>query len=192
MKKILLIVLLCFTRSAMADNVSAQASSVSQGSASSSISHGGIGYGGSASSVSNGGSGYGGEGGEGGIGYGGMGGTGGLGMGGNGGNGTGGAANNAGNSQSFSIDTPRQSPAVFMAAPPPTAVCQASLGGFLSFIGGIGLAGSRTLEECEMRESARLAHSIGQNQIALEIMCMTKYGSRTSVCRNDEDGWMTE
>lgn len=184
MRKLLLITLLCFAKQAPADNASAQASSVSQGSTSSSISNGGVGYGGNSSGI-----GYGGAGGDGGIGNGGMGGMGGLGVGGSGGNGTGGAANNAGNHQSFSIDTPRQSPAVFMAAPPPTAVCQASMGGFLSFIGGIGLAGSRTLEECEMRESARLAHSIGQNQIALEIMCMTKYGSRTSVCRRDEYEW---
>lgn len=178
MKKLLLITLLCLAKQASADNVSAQSSSVSQGSTSSSISNGGIGYGGNSSGI-----GYGGAGGDGGIGNGGMGGMGGLGVGGSGGNGTGGAANNAGNHQSFSIDTPRQSPAVFMAAPPPTAVCQASLGGFLSFIGGIGLAGSRTLEECEIRELARVSYSIGQPAMALHVLCKAKYAQDFEGCK---------
>ncbi len=117
----------------------------------------------------------------GGVGQGGLGGEGGVGL------GTGGTAMNTGNEQSLHIDTPRQSPAVFMNVPAPTAVCQATLGGFLSFIGGIGLAGSRTLEECEMRESSRLAYSIGQGVIALEILCMTKYGSQTSVCKKKKE-----
>lgn len=113
-----------------------------------------------------------------GNGFGGMGGTsygaGGVGT------GTGGSSIN---SQSLHLDQVRQSPAVFMGAPMPTAPCQASIGGFLSFIGGIGLAGSRTLEECEKRESSRIAHSIGETRMAFEIMCMTEYGSKTSSCK---------
>ena len=123
--------------------------------------------------------GAGGAGGIGGTAYGGIGGSGGIGT------GTGGAANNAGNSQSLHFDQVRQSPAVFMGSPAPTAPCQASMGGFLSFIGGIGLAGSRTLEECEIRESARIAHAVGQPHMAREILCMGKYASLTRSC--DED-----
>jgi hypothetical protein len=139
---------------------------------------GGNGYGGDSSSIS-----HGGAGGLGGNGYGGLGGMGGAGGIGQGGNGTGGNASNTGNSQSFHYDQVRQSPSVFMGAPMPTGPCQASLGGFLSFIGGVGLAGSRTLEECEKREASRIAYSIGQQQMALEIMCMTEYGAKTSVCK---------
>jgi hypothetical protein len=143
--------------------------------------------GGDATGIGNGGAG--GAGGTG-IGNGGMGGSGfggeahgGVGQ---GGSGTGGAATNAGNNQSASMhfDQVRQSPAVFMGAPMPTAPCQASMGGFLSFIGGIGLAGSRTLEECEIRESARISHAIGAQKMAMEILCMGKYASRTAECKD--------
>lgn len=162
---------------------------------SSSVSQGGNGFGGSgyggaggdSSSVSHGGIGMGGAGGLGGSGGLGMGGAGGIG--GQGGDGTGGAANNIGNAQSIHFDQVRQSPSVFMGAPMPTSPCQASMGGFLSFIGGVGLAGSRTLEECEKREASRAAFGIGQAQMALEIMCMTEYGSKTSVCRTKNDTW---
>lgn len=149
----------------------------------------GVGYGGS------GGVGFGGDGGyatstggaggnsssigQGGNGFGGMGGAGGIGT------GTGGNASNAGNAQSLHIDQVRQSPSVFMGSPAPTAPCQASVGGFLSFIGGIGLAGSRTLEECEIRESARISHAIGQPKMAKQILCMGKYASLTSECDDD-------
>lgn len=153
------------------------------------------GAGGNSSSISQGGNGFGGAGGLGGSGGdGGMGGHGGNGNGGLGGaggigTGTGGNASNAGNAQSFHIDQVRQSPAVFMGAPMPTAVCQATMGGFLSFIGGAGFAASRTLQECEKREASRTAYGIGQAQMALEIMCMTEYGSRTSACRGISNAW---
>jgi hypothetical protein len=105
-------------------------------------------------------------------------------MGGAGGNGTGtgGNASNAGNSQAMHFDQVRQSPAVFMGAPMATAPCQASMGGFLSFIGGIGLAGSRTLEECELRELSRIAYSIGQPAMALHVLCKAKYASDFEGC----------
>ena len=161
-----------------------QSSSVSQGG--SGFGYGGAGgnafggaggLGGTASSISHGGNGYGGLGG---TGYGGLGGAGGIGgAGGNGtGTGTGGDASNA-----LHIDQPRQSPAVFMAAPLPTAPCQASMGGFLSFVGGIGLAGSRTLQECEIREEARMLGGIGRQDLALKVMCMAKYTSQLEECR---------
>jgi hypothetical protein len=108
-----------------------------------------------------------------------MGGAGGIGQ---GGNGTGGNASNTGNSQSFHYDQVRQSPAVFMGTPAPTAPCQASLGGFLSFIGGVGLAGSRTLKECELRETARIAHGIGQPGMAKRLLCMGEYASQLPDC----------
>ena len=135
---------------------------------------------------------FGGEGGLGGsggtgIGNGGMGGTGigGEAHGGAGGVGQGGAATSEGSNQTSIVqfDQVRQSPSVFMGAPMATAPCQASMGGFLSFIGGIGLAGSRTLEECEIRESARISHAVGEQKMAREILCMGKYASRTSQCK---------
>jgi hypothetical protein len=145
---------------------------------------GGVGFGGDGGyAVSNGGNAYGGQGGAGGLGgngYGGMGGAGGIGQ---GGNGMGGNASNSGNSQSFHYDQVRQSPAVFMGAPAPTAPCQASLGGFLSFIGGVGLAGSRTLKECELRETARIAHAIGQPGMAKRLLCMGEYASQLEDCQ---------
>ena len=109
-------------------------------------------------------------GGAGGNGFGGMGGTGG---------------DAAGASNNVQFDQVRQwpSPSVLMSAPMPTAPCQASIGGFLSFIGGAGFAYSRTLQECEKRETARMAWSIGQSDMAKELICMTEYGSQTTQCQ---------
>jgi hypothetical protein len=157
---------------AVADNTSAQSSA----------------FGGEGGAGGAGGTGIG-NGGMGGIGIGGEahGGAGGVGQGGfgQGGIGQGGAATSEGSNQSSIVqfDQVRQSPSVFMGAPMPTAPCQASMGGFLSFIGGIGLAGSRTLEECEIRESARISHAVGEQKMAREILCMGKYASRTSQCK---------
>jgi hypothetical protein len=159
---------------ASADNTSAQSSA----------------FGGEGGAGGAGGTGIG-NGGMGGVGFGGnaQGGTGlgGLGQGGigQGGIGQGGAATSEGSNQSSNVhfDQIRQSPSVFMGAPMPTAPCQASMGGFLSFIGGIGMAGSRTLEECEIRESSRIAHAVGEQKMAKEILCMGKYASQTSQCK---------
>lgn len=132
---------------------------------------------------------FGGEGGNaaggmGGIGQGGSGGTG-IGNGGTGGLGQGGAATNEGNHQSASMnfDQVRQSPSVFMNAPMPTAVCQATAGGFLSFIGGAGFGMSYTLNQCEVREEARTLVGLGRPDLALKIMCMNaKYTSQLPQC----------
>jgi hypothetical protein len=185
--------LMCLSPLAIADNNSSQSSAFGGNAAGGMGGMGGNAAGGSATGIGHGGAGgFGGtgigNGGTGGTGIGGEahGGAGGIGQGGIGlgGNGTGGEATNAGNSQSASmnINQERQSPAVFMSAPLPTAPCQATMGGFLSFIGGIGLAGSRTLQECEKRESSRIAYIIGQPKMALELMCMTEYGAKTSAC----------
>ena len=117
-------------------------------------------------------------------GAGGAGGVGGVGHGGTGGTGQGGAAYNtgSGNAQNLNFEQQRQSPAVFMQAPMPTAACQASVGGFLSFIGGAGFAYSRTLRECEIREASRLAYSINQSAMAKELICMGEYASQTKAC----------
>lgn len=168
---------------ALADN--SQSSSNSQGGNGAGYGYGGAG--GNSSSIGNGGdggnggTGYGGTG-QGGNGYGGLGGTG---LGGAGGVGMGGSgsASNQGIAQSIHFDQVRQSPAVFMNAPAPTAPCQASIGGFLSFIGGVGLAGSRTLKECELRETARIAHGIGRPDMAKRLLCMGEYASQLQECR---------
>jgi hypothetical protein len=141
------------------------------------------GAGGTASSIGNGYGGMGGAGGLGGIGHGGEGGNG---FGGTGGIGQGGAANNAGNSLSTSIqyDQVRQSPAVFMSAPMPTAVCQATAGGFLSFVAGAGFAASFTLDQCEIREEARSLVGMGRPDLALRVMCgNAKFTSKLSECK---------
>lgn len=166
---------------ALATIMSLSATAHADPSSSQSSAFGGSGYGGSATGLGGTASAIGGEGGAGGLGgYGGLGGIGGAGgMGGNGAGGTGGQ----GTGGQIDIDTPRQSPAVFLNVPAPTAACQATIGGFLSFIGGIGLAGSRTLEECEMRETARLSYAIEQKEIALEILCMTTHASKTRHCK---------
>lgn len=146
------------------------------------------GAGGDASSVSQGGNGFGGSG------YGGAGGDsssishGGVGMGGIG-TGTGGNASNAGNAQSIHFDQIRQSPAVFMGAPMPTAVCQATAGGFLSFIGGAGFATSFTLAQCEIREEARSLAALGRPDLGLKIMCASaKYTSQLDECKPHKAG----
>lgn len=186
MRIAVLVVLMLWALDGRADNQNAQASANGgAGGSASGVGNGfggagGVGHGGDSSSVSHGGAGGVGNGfgGAGGVGEGGHA-EGGTGIG-HGGDGTGGEANNAGNT--LQTNQVRQSPAVFMGAPAPTAPCQASLGGFLSFIGGIGLAGSRTLEECEIRESSRIAHAIGQPQMAREIVCMGKYAAKTRAC----------
>lgn len=91
--------------------------------------------------------------------------------------------NGAGNTTSF--DQVRQSPSVFMNTPAPTAPCQATAGGFVTFIAGGGFAASYTLEECEIRESARIAHGVGQAQMAKEIMCMGKFAKLTLSCKGE-------
>lgn len=112
-----------------------------------------------------------------GLGMGGLGGEGGTGL------GTGGTAMNTGNSQSTTYDQVRQSPSVFINTPMPTGPCQASRGGFLSFIGGAGIAYSETLSECEVRETARIAHGIGQAEMAKAIICQAKYAKDTPQCK---------
>jgi hypothetical protein len=180
--RIVLMIALLASPQVWADNQHAQATANGgTGGNATGIGHGGLG--GTASGFGGAG-GIGGAGGLGGLGGIGQGGEGHGGLGGAGGVGQGGTATNDGNSQGVSIDQPRQSPSVFMGAPAPTAPCQASMGGFLSFIGGIGLAGSRTLEECEVRESSRIAHAIGQPDMAKEIICMGKYASKTRACRD--------
>jgi hypothetical protein len=112
---------------------------------------------------------------QGGTGFGGAGGI---------GTGTGGNASNTGNSQSLHFDQIRQSPAVFMGAPMPTAVCQATAGGFLSFIAGAGFAASFTLQQCEIREEARSLVGLGRPDLALRVMCANaKYTSQLEECQ---------
>jgi len=87
------------------------------------------------------------------------------------------------NSQAITYETVRQSPSVFLTAPHPTAVCQGSLGFFATFIGGLGFSTSHTLEECEKRETARVAFGIDQPAIAKQVLCMTKFASQTTECK---------
>jgi len=100
---------------------------------------------------------------------------------------TGGTNQNSGNqSTSFSSTstTSHQAPNVSMSSMFPTAPCQAVLSAGFSFIGAGGsAAGSRTLDECEKREAARIAAGIGQGAMALEIMCTGEYAAKTSRCK---------
>lgn len=98
-------------------------------------------------------------------------------------NAVGGSASNSGNAQAVHFDQIRQSPSVFMNSPAPTAPCQATVGGFLSFIAGAGISGSYTLDNCEIREEARIAFGVGQPEIAKKILCMGKYASKTDECK---------
>lgn len=168
--------LLSVSSIASSDNSSAQSSAIGQG-GNAYGGTGGVGFGGDG-----GAGGSGGAGGLGGTAYGGIGGAGGIGT------GTGGNASNAGNSQSLHFDQVRQSPAVFMGAPMPTAVCQATAGGFLSFIGGAGFAASFTLAQCEIREEARSLAALGRPDLGLKIMCASaKYTSQLDECRQQKE-----
>lgn len=114
----------------------------------------------------------------------GQGGVGGTGLGGEGGaGGIGGAGGVSSASQSYNVEAIRQSPSVFMNAPAPTAPCQATAGGFVSFIAGGGFAASYTLEQCEIRETARIAHGIGEQAMARKILCKAEFAKDLEECR---------
>ena len=70
-----------------------------------------------------------------------------------------------------------------MNAPAPTAPCQATAGGFASFIAGVGFAASYTLEQCEIRETARIAHGIGEQTMARKILCKAEFAKDLEECR---------
>lgn len=93
---------------------------------------------------------------------------------------------NYGNNQTINFEgAHRNSPSVLMGSLFPTAPCQATINGFLSafIFGGVGAGTSYTLEQCEMREEARIAYGIGQHEMAKEILCMAKYAKETEVCK---------
>jgi hypothetical protein len=102
-------------------------------------------------------------------------------------------ATNMGNNQNVNFQYgggthERNAPAVFMGSLFPTAPCQGTANGFLSafVFGGVGGGMSFTLEQCEIREEARVAYGIGQPEIAKEILCMAKYASQTKFCKKEE------
>lgn len=130
--------------------------------------------------------GSGGSGGAGGLGgSGGAGGLGGTGLGGLGG--LGGAATSVasvaqGNSQNVTLNPGTHSPAIMAPAMWPTAPCQGTTSIGLSFIGGAAFGTSRTLDQCEIREAARVAHGLGEVAMSREIICMSQYAAKTSQC----------
>ena len=93
------------------------------------------------------------------------------------------SANGNGTGNVTQFDQIRQSPSVFMNAPAPTAPCQATAGGFVSFIAGGGFAASYTLEQCEIRETARIAHGIGEQAMARKILCKAEFAKDLEECR---------
>lgn len=108
--------------------------------------------------------------------------------GGNGFGGMGGNASNSGNAQMVDFSNPHQAPSVMMGSLFPTAPCQGTANGFLSafIFGGLGGGTSFTLSQCEIREEARMAYSIGQPDMAKAIICMAKYAKKTPQCRDHQ------
>lgn len=116
--------------------------------------------------------------------YGGSGGAGGI-----GGQAFGGNGGTSDNALSLSLSSPHQAPSVLMGSLFPTAPCQGAANGFLStfFFGGIGGGSSFTLDQCEVREEARMLNGMGRADLALQVMCMAKYTSRLPICREWDD-----
>ena len=89
---------------------------------------------------------------------------------------------------------PNQAPSFGFGAMFPTAPCQATLGAGFSFMfGGGAAAGSRTLAECEKRETIRSGvdmirnaptpeYAAEQATANREVFCMTEYGGKTGMC----------
>lgn len=98
----------------------------------------------------------------------------------NGGSGQGGNAVGG----NVSMHMPHQAPAMFMPAPPPTAPCQATIGGVLSLFifGGVGGNGSYDLQWCRILEEARLWVANGDRDTAAEVLCQSKYSENTIRC----------
>lgn len=104
--------------------------------------------------------------------------------------------NNRGSNVNISSRTKvqRNAPSVGLPAMFPTAVCQGTAAaGFSFLLGGGALGGSITVEECMKLEVIRvntaLMQSVIEKDVAIklqnaniELLCMTKYGKKTSLC----------
>jgi hypothetical protein len=69
-------------------------------------------------------------------------------------------------------------------APLPSATCRS--GGALgvqSSVLGISLGGDRAVDTCEINEASRIAFSIGQQDMATELLCLNKWAKKTSQCQ---------
>jgi hypothetical protein len=69
-------------------------------------------------------------------------------------------------------------------APLPSATCRS--GGALgvqSSVLGISLGGDRAVDTCEINEASRIAFSIGQQDMATELLCQNKWAKKTSQCQ---------
>jgi hypothetical protein len=85
------------------------------------------------------------------------------------------------NSQSSSGGTLRNVPSIFPPSFAPSTPCSSVVSGGAGFAGfGISLGGSYVDEECNVRETARLLHLIGQPDAAIAIMCTNAIVARTS------------
>ena len=85
----------------------------------------------------------------------------------------------------MNYNMPHQSPAVFMGAAMPTAMCQKPIGGFLSLFifGGAGANASITFEECMKLETGRAFVSAGRPDLAVKMICMTQHASKLEECQ---------
>jgi hypothetical protein len=108
--------------------------------------------------------------------------------------------NVTGMGSNFVSTTKHQAPSFGFGAMFPTAPCQATLGaGFSFLLGGGAAAGSRTLEQCELRETIRTTihmnqYGIDTGDAAIELLCMTEHGAKTTLCkaRAPEEATVTE
>ena len=94
-----------------------------------------------------------------------------------------------GNASYAGNKNPNQAPSFGFGAMFPTAPCQATLGAGFSFMfGGGAAAGSRTLEQCEIRETIRTVIHMRNAGIQVgdsekQLLCMTEHGAKISACR---------
>lgn len=55
----------------------------------------------------------------------------------------------------------------------PTAPCRISIGGSAGWLGGaIGFGGSVLDEGCDLRETSRHLHNLGQQEASVQVMCL--------------------
>lgn len=95
-------------------------------------------------------------------------------------------ASNQGNSQTtqYQGDSyPRQTPMAVAGFVQPTSTCTAARnGGASSPVAGISFGVSTKDEECDLRETARMFHEMGQAKLAVELLCKSKAAQRLKEC----------
>jgi hypothetical protein len=72
----------------------------------------------------------------------------------------------------------------FAVAPMPSATCRSGAALGIQAMGfGVTGGGDKAVDSCEINEATRIAHSIGEKDMAVEIFCMGSWAAKTSQCQ---------